>query len=272
MRSVRKLASFVSRAIAWHGPEAHVTKAFNKLMSSQRTVRLITLCLLLCAIVAGAIFLFCTPRGREIMSDPRTIGPDLLRWVTHHPIHAGMTFFALYILLSLLALPVWSLQMFSGYVLSRLIGPIQGLLLALLICQITATISAIVTFSFSRWLAADWFHQKIEGRIQKIKSLDQKLGHNGFLLVMAVRLIHVMPFALSNYAFGLLRITPADIAVGTFLGGIPGVLLYVVSGIHLRLLRDWRFITAYMILNLVLLVPVALRYLKPQWFKKIGVE
>jgi uncharacterized membrane protein YdjX (TVP38/TMEM64 family) len=233
---------------------------------------LIVLCLLFCAIIVAALLLFFTPRGREIMSDPHQIGPDLLRWVTLHPIHASLTFFGLYILLSLLALPVWSLQMFSGYILSRIFRTLPGMFLAILICQITATIAALLTFSFSRWLAADWFHQKIEGRIQKIKSLDQKLGHNGFLLVMAVRLIHVMPFALSNYAFGLLQITLADITIGTFLGGIPGVLFYVVWGIHARLLHDWRFLSAYMLLNLILLIPVALRYLKPNWFKKIGVE
>jgi uncharacterized membrane protein YdjX (TVP38/TMEM64 family) len=196
----------------------------------------------------------------------------LIAWEQLHPIGVLLTFFALYIVMTLLFLPVWSLQMFCGYTLSRVFGFWRGMILAIALCQLAATIAAMVTFLFSRWLAADWFHKKVETRMAKIRRLDEKLGNNGFLLVMAVRLIHVMPFALSNYAFGLLRITLGDVLLGTLLGGIPGVTLYVISGIHLRLLRDWRFIAGYSILNLVLLIPVGLRYLKPQWFRKIGVE
>jgi uncharacterized membrane protein YdjX (TVP38/TMEM64 family) len=238
----------------------------------QRTIRLIVIGLLVVGIGVALWVLFFTEWGRQLRRDPHEIGPRLVHWVLMHPVHASLMFFALYVTMTLLFLPVWSLQMFCGYTLSRIFGVWIGFGMAVVICQITGTIAAVATFSFSRWLAADWFHKKVETRMERIKRLDEKLGHNGFLLVMTVRLIHVMPFALSNYAFGLLRITLGDIFVGTLLGGIPGVVLYVASGIHLRLLRDWRFIAGYSLLNIVLLIPVVLRYLKPQWFRKIGVE
>jgi uncharacterized membrane protein YdjX (TVP38/TMEM64 family) len=238
----------------------------------QRTIRGAVIFLLLIAITAALWALFFTEWGAALRAEPRQIGPRLIAWEERHPLGVLLTFFALYIVMTLLFLPVWSLQIFSGYTLSRIFGFWRGLILAIVLCQIAATIAAVLTFHFSRWLAADWFHKKVEGRMHKIRRLDNKLGHNGFLLVMAVRLIHVMPFALSNYAFGLLPMTVADVQFGTLLGGIPGVTLYVVSGIHLHLLRDWRFIAAYSLLNIVLLIPVALRYWKPQWFRRIGVE
>jgi uncharacterized membrane protein YdjX (TVP38/TMEM64 family) len=241
-------------------------------MNPQRAIRLVVVCLLAIGVCVALWMLFFTEWGRVLRAEPHQIGPRLVAWVQFHPARCIVTFFSLYIVLSLLFLPVWSLQMFCGFTLSRIFGTFRGMLLAVLFCQVAATFAAVITFYFSRWLAADWFHKKVESRMDKIRRLDEKLGHNGFLLVMAVRLIHVMPFAVSNYAFGVLRITVGDILVGTLLGGIPGVLLYVVSGVHLRLLHDWRFITGYTALNLLLLIPVALRYLKPQWFRKIGVE
>lgn len=239
---------------------------------SVRQIRIFVAALLVLAIAVGISLLFFTRTGHQIMSDPRQVGPGISRWVDGHLLPAFAVFFGLYILLTLLFLPVWSLQALCGYVMCRRYGTSLGLLWGLIICQIAGTAAAIITFYFSRWLAADWFHKKVETRMQKLRSLDEKLGHNGFLLVMAVRLMHVMPFALSNYAFGLLSITAADVFVGTMLGGVPGVLLSATIGGRPHMLGDWRFSAAMVILNMLLIVPVALRYLRPQWFKKIGVE
>jgi len=241
-------------------------------MNSQRVIRILVFCLLICAIITGLCLLFFTQKGREVREDPRHVVANLLLWIQAHPIHAGLWFFGLYILMTLLMLPVWTIQMMCGFALYRIFGTVPGVILAVAICQIAATASAMIAFHFSRWLAADWFHKKVEAKMHKLKSLDEKLGHNGFLLVMAVRVMHVLPFAISNYMFGLLTITAADVLIGTLLGGIPGVLLYVALGAHPRMVGNWRFVTAMVIINVILIVPVALRYLKPQWFKKIGVE
>jgi uncharacterized membrane protein YdjX (TVP38/TMEM64 family) len=161
-------------------------------------------------------------------------------------------------------MPVWWLQIMCGYA--------TGLLWGVFWCQIAATISAIITFHFSKWLAADWFHNKVESKMAKLRALDEKMGHNGFLVVMAVRLIHVMPFSLSNYAFGLTKITGRDVLVGTLLGGIPGVAIYVTGGANPKLMATWQYWGWLVLLNVVLLIPLILRYIRPAWFRRIGVE
>jgi uncharacterized membrane protein YdjX (TVP38/TMEM64 family) len=108
--------------------------------------------------------------------------------------------------------------------------------------------------------------------MKALSSLDEKMGHNGFLVVMAVRLSHVLPFALSNYAFGITRISVRDVALGTALGGIPAVAISVLLGADVHPLHDWRVMCIIAAVNVVLIVPVAVRYLKPEWFKKMGVE
>src|SRR3954469_9325454 len=179
---------------------------------------MIVICILVIAIGTAVGLLFFTHRGHEIMSDPRQVGPRLSGWIISHPIRSLLTFFTLYILLPLLLLPVWPLQVIGGYVLSHHWGLFRGVTIGVVLCQTAATVSALTTFLFSRWLAADWFHEKVEAKMEKLPRLDENLGHNGFLLVMAPRLMRLMPFALTNYMLGVLTITVADIVLGPFLG------------------------------------------------------
>jgi uncharacterized membrane protein YdjX (TVP38/TMEM64 family) len=199
-----------------------------------------------------------------LLRDPKAVRQTVHSWVNSHRLAAPAIYICVYIALAVLALPLWWLQMIAGYTF--------GLLGGVLWSQIAAGIAAPLIVLLSRWLAADWFHKKIESKMEKLRVLDEKLGHNGFLVVMAIRLTHVMPFGLSNYALGLTRIPLIDVAVGTLLGGIPTVTLYVLLGFNPRLLEDWRYIVGIAMLNVALIIPVALRYLKPEWFKRLGLE
>ena len=107
--------------------------------------------------------------------------------------------------------------------------------------------------------------------MERLRKLDDVLGHNGFLLVMTMRLVHLLPFGLSNYAIGLLKISMTDLVVGTFLGSIPAIALSVGVGAGYRP-SNLRFLTALATINVLLLLPVAARYLRPGWFQKIGVQ
>jgi len=218
-------------------------------------LRLIVLGILLCAIGAVAY---------AVLRDPSQARLTVQSWVHRHRVVAPLIYVSVYICIALLALPLWWLQMLAGLTF----GIIGGVLWS----QMGATIAAPLTVMLSRWLAADFFHRKIESKMAKLRALDEKLGHNGFLVVMAVRLTHLLPFGLSNYAFGLTTISPRDALVGTMLGGIPTVTMYVLFGVDPRWFENWRYIVALAVLNLALIVPVLMRYLMPEWFKRMGLE
>jgi uncharacterized membrane protein YdjX (TVP38/TMEM64 family) len=231
---------------------------------SPRAIRLISLLLLICAIAVGIGLLFFHPIGQELIHHPRGVGRKIHAWMHIHWVLAPLALIGLYILLTLAALPVWWLQVVAGYVF--------GIIVGIVCCQIAATIGAVLTSQFAHWLAADWFQKKIESKMKALATLDEKMGHNGFLVVMAARLSHVLPFALSNYAFGISRISVRDVAIGTALGGIPAVAISVMLGADVHPLRDWRVMCIIAAVNVILIVPVAVRYLKPEWFERMGVE
>jgi len=61
--------------------------------------------------------------------------------------------------------------------------------------QISYTLAAIATTKLAPLAGGDLVHEKIEARREKLRRLDERLGHNGLLVVMAVRLSHVIPLA-----------------------------------------------------------------------------
>lgn len=222
------------------------------------------MCLLISAIVVSLALLLGTARGRRIAHHPQIIGQDVRRWTAAHPCLSPLILITVYIAATLLVWPVWWIQLLAGYGF--------GIVWGVIWCDIAATLAAVLTLQLSRWMAAGWYHQKIEPRLQKLRRLDEKLGHNSFLVVMAVRLIHILPFSLSNYLFGLTRITLIGVAMGTFLGNFPALTLYVTLGAAPHRVATLEFVLLQVAMNLMLLTPLILRYLFPGWFKRIGIE
>jgi uncharacterized membrane protein YdjX (TVP38/TMEM64 family) len=229
-----------------------------------RLPRYITLLLVLTLIAAALYALFFTPFGHLLRHDREAAGAAFRTWVDAHHLVAPLILVALYVAAGVSFLPVWWIQILAGYGFGMWLGVPYSL--------IGATCAAVASFLVSRLLLADWVHTSFEARHAKLRELDEKMGHNGLLIVMASRLMHFLPFGVSNYLFGVTRITLPDVLLGTILGNAPAVSFYVAVGAGWQPLRDWRFMSTLAVLNVVLLIPVALRYWKPQWFSRIGIE
>ena len=229
-----------------------------------KLVRLLLLVFILCLIAFALYTLFFTPYGREIRDDPHKAGRDFHNWVDRHRLIAPSILVLLYVLGSLSLMPVWWLQILAGYGFGLGLGIVYSL--------VGATLGALASFFVSRTLLADYVHKRFEARHAKLRELDIKMGHNGLLIVMAARLMHFLPFGVSNYLFGVSRITTMDVFLGTLLGNAPAIAFYVAFGTGVHPHRNWRFLVTLAVVNVLLLVPVILRYVKPQWFKRIGVE
>jgi uncharacterized membrane protein YdjX (TVP38/TMEM64 family) len=206
-----------------------------------------------------AYVLFATPAGSHLRN--RQVVHE---WVQHHRVITPLLLVGLYVLLTIVMLPVWELQIAAGYGM--------GLVTGIFWCEIAAALGAVASMLLSRWLVGEWFEARYEPRMARLHAINEKLGHNGLLVVMGIRLCHVLPFGLSNYLFGLTRITAMDVIIGTIGGNLPTIAIGVAVGVGKHLLREWTFWLTLAAVNLVLLLPLALRYWKPEWFRRIGVE
>ncbi len=227
--------------------------------------RIIALCVLMLLVGAGVYGAFFTHAGYQLRHHPQHFKDGVRNWTAAHPVIAPLAYFGLYLLMGLCGLPVWWLQVLGGCGF--------GLIRGIIYSQLSGAIGGTIGVAVSRWLLGDWFHARIEDRVEKLRRIDEAMGHNGFLVVIAVRIMHMIPFALGNYAMGLTRISLIDVFLGSFLGSTPSITGWVTLGaVGKHALRSWQFITAIVVMHIVLLVPLAIRYRRPQVFKRIGVE
>ena len=91
------------------------------------------------------------------------------------------------------------------------------------------TAAAALGFLVSRYVARHAV-ERIARRSRKFAAIDRAVGRNGWKMVGLLRLAAIVPFALSNYIFGLSSVAFLSYMVVTAVGVIPGCFFYVYLG------------------------------------------
>ena len=130
-------------------------------------------------------------------------------------------FVPLYILATVLFLP--------GSILTLGAGVIFGVIKGSIVVSISSTLGATAAFLVGRYLARDWVAKKIEGNAS-FKAIDDAVGREGWKIVGLTRLSPAFPFNLLNYAYGLTRVSLRDYFLASWIGMMPGTVMYVYIG------------------------------------------
>jgi uncharacterized membrane protein YdjX (TVP38/TMEM64 family) len=134
----------------------------------------------------------------------------------------GAALFALlYIVASVLLLP--------GVILTLGAGAVFGVVKGSILVSCSATLGATAAFFVGRHLARGWVSKQIEGNTT-FRAIDEAVAHEGWKIVGLTRLSPVFPFNLLNYAFGVTRVAPRDYILASWIGMMPGTLMYVYIG------------------------------------------
>lgn len=145
----------------------------------------------------------------------------LVDWVRAAGATGFITYAALYALATVLLLPGSVLTLGAGFVY----GPIWGVLLA----SPASVIGATLAFLLGRFVARDWIRRRIATN-PRFEAVDAAVGKGGFKIVLLLRLSPIFPFTLLNYALGLTRVRLRDYVLASFIGMLPGTVLYVYVG------------------------------------------
>ena len=178
--------------------------------------RLIVLCIVIAALLALWRFL---PIGE--LRDPAQLALWLDR-LNANP-WAGPLVVAVFLVGSLIVFPVSALIAATGIAL----GPIEGLLWAL----IGSLIAATVTYALARILPDEVLDDWIGPWIRK---LGMRFERSGIVSVMVARNIPIAPFTLINVVAGAASIRFRDYLIGTILGMGPIIAALTVLGDRLR--------------------------------------
>ncbi|MHB0969788.1 MAG: TVP38/TMEM64 family protein [Thermoanaerobaculia bacterium] len=125
-----------------------------------------------------------------------------------------MAFIALYAIFSTTFLPATILTLTAGVVWGWLAGGFWVLAAS----TIGSAIPYGIAYSGSAW---------VEGVMsRKAPRMRDALKKEGFMTLLLLRLVPIIPYNILNYAAGLACIRPRDYFAATFIGTIPGIFIF----------------------------------------------
>ncbi|MEB3279384.1 MAG: TVP38/TMEM64 family protein [Lyngbya sp.] len=159
------------------------------------------------------------------LSDSFSSIQDYLRqtldWIANLGYWGPVALILVYILATVLFLP--------GSILTLGAGAIFGVFAGYLYVSIGSVVGATCAFLVGRYLARGWVAEKIAGN-DKFKAIDEAVAREGWKIVGLTRLSPIFPFNLLNYSFGLTKVSLRDYIIASWIGMIPGTIMYVYLG------------------------------------------
>ena len=181
-------------------------------------VRALAAAILLAVLIAGALLLPVEHWLRVALT-----------WTKAHRDSASAPFFLLYVGAIVCLLPEFLLTLAAG----AIFGFSRGLALV----SFASITGATVAFVIGRTLARDWVCRRIESW-PRFRALDRALGARGFWVVLLTRLSPAFPYNLLNYGYSITAVRPRDYVIGSWIGMLPGMVLYVYAGSAARSLSQ----------------------------------
>lgn len=129
----------------------------------------------------------------------------------------------LFVLGSLLVVPITLMLTATAFAF----GPVTSVLYSILGCFL----ASVVTFLLGRKLGKQSVQRFLGTNALR---MSQKLGQEGFLAVIASRMLPLGPFTFVNLVAGVSHIRFKDFAVGTVIGMLPGILVISIFEEQLR--------------------------------------
>jgi uncharacterized membrane protein YdjX (TVP38/TMEM64 family) len=146
---------------------------------------------------------------------------EALEGIRRQGVFGIVVFVVLYVVCTVFFVP--------GSVLTLGAGAVYGVGLGSLLVSIGATLGASAAFLTGRYVARSWVQQRIESNA-RFAAIDRAVGREGWKIVGLTRLSPVFPFTLLNYAFGLTQVRFRDYLIASWIGMMPGTVLYVYLG------------------------------------------
>lgn len=142
-------------------------------------------------------------------------------WIRSLGVWGGVVFAAVYVFATVVLAP--------GALFTIAAGLVFGLGWGFPVVMVGATLGASLAFLLGRYLVRERIKGVIEKR-PKFQAVDQAVSEEGWKVVLLLRLSPLVPFNLQNYFFGLTNIKFRHYVFATFIGIIPGVVLYLYIG------------------------------------------
>lgn len=199
------------------GTAGNIMASLEPAARPARLVRIVPVLVL----VAGAAAFFGFGLHRYVTFDTLAAHrASLVAWVDGHRVAAPLAYVLAYIAAVAFSLPGATVLTLAG---GFLFGIIPGAIYAV----IGATIGATVIFIAARTAFADLLRAKAGSAV---KRMEEGFRSNALSYLLVLRLVPVFPFFLVNLVPAFLGVKLRTYVIATFLGIIPGAVVYASVG------------------------------------------
>lgn len=167
----------------------------------------------LCLGVGVVLLLWRFPVARRI--------PELLGWMRGQGLAGAGVFVIVYVLACVLFLP--------GSLLTLGAGAVFGVGVGFPLVSLGSTLGATASFLIGRFLLRDWVARRASSH-PRFAAVERAVARGGWRIVGLLRLSPLFPFNLLNYGLGLTPVRLREYVLASWIGMMPGTLLYVWLG------------------------------------------
>ena len=144
-----------------------------------------------------------------------------LDWIEGLGYWGPVVFILVYIAATVALLP--------GSILTLGAGALFGLPKGFIWVSLGSVLGATAAFIVGRYVARDWAAQRIAGNTT-FAAVDEAIAEEGWKIVGLLRLSPMFPFNSLNYGCALTRISLRDYFLASWIGMIPGTIMWVYIG------------------------------------------
>lgn len=138
----------------------------------------------------------------------------------------------------------------SGAIIAIGGGMAFGMHLGILYTTLGALLGSTTAFYIAKFLGRGAVEKFLRGKVQ---NLENGIEKNGFLIILILRLIPLIPFNAISYGAGLTKVKFLDYFLATMIGVLPGVIVFTNLGDKALRVNSPEFLQA-IILFLVLTI------------------
>ena len=182
-------------------------------------LRKLPLIVILFAALAGA-FLLRDYLSFQALADNREA---LLAFRDANYLGTVLAFIAAYVVIVAFSLPGATIATLTG---GFLFATFPGALFNV----IGATLGAIIIFQAARWGLGDKLAERMDTSEGTVKRIKDGIDANQWEMLFLIRLVPAVPFFVANLVPALVGVPPSRFAITTFLGIIPGSVVYTSVG------------------------------------------
>lgn len=163
-------------------------------------------------------------------------------------IYAPLIFIVLFTLAPLVFFPDGILALAGGLIFGFTIGSVYII--------VGALCGGSLSFFLARWYGKK-MHEKLSN--EKLIHFHRSVQSHGFLMILLLRLVPLVPFNIISYSAGFSTIRYRDFFFATFLGMMPGVFVYANIGAKTLAFGTADFWMSIALMVLLVIVSMLLR-------------